>query len=89
MPKIVVNKPAPVVEPPTTYNIEVTEQEFLALRSLIARRDSNSVTVLEPLRLQMWAVSRAKVSPFKVEQSVKRLAAYHIRMKTPSELSGF
>jgi hypothetical protein len=87
--KVTVNTPKPVVVPPPTYNLELTEEEFLALRSLVARRDNRSVTILEPLRLQMWAVSRGKISPFKIEQTTLRLAAYHIRKKTDEELRGF
>ncbi len=86
--KIVVNKPAPVVVPPTTFNVELNEQEFLALRSVVSRRDHRSVNILEPLRLQMWAVSRAKVSPFKIEKTDSRLGVYHIRLKTDLELLG-
>lgn len=86
MPKVIVNAPKPVTPPPTTYNLELTEAEFLALRSLVARRDLTSVRILEPLSLQMWAVSQKTVSPFKIEKSTRALGAYHIRMKTAQEL---
>lgn len=88
MSKVIVNKPTPVVQPPTTYNIELDENEFLALRSLVSRRDNTSDKVLEWLRQQMQAVSRPMTSPFTVVPSQRAIGAYHIRLKTPSELAG-
>lgn len=87
--KLTVVTPKLIAPPPSTFNIELTEEEFLALRSVVSRRDSSSHTILEPLRLQMWAVTRGKVSPFKVEKTESRLGTYHIRMKTTNELAGF
>lgn len=86
MSKVTVHRPTPVTQPPTTYNIELTENQFLALRSLVSRRDNTSSKVLEPLHLQMQAVSRPMVSPFKVVRSDRTIGAYHIRLNTPSEL---
>lgn len=86
MPKVIANVPKPIEPPPTTFNVELSSDEFLALRSLVSRRQPMSDRVLEPLRLQMWAVSRKLESPFKIIPATNSTSAYRIRRKFSYEL---
>lgn len=63
--KVTVNKPAPVVTPPATFDlIGLTQEEILALRSILARRSPSSLAPLEPLRRQIYAVTNKLDQPF-------------------------